>query len=155
MASPPAWAFVGAASPHQYKHGSRVHLQDMDGGGVEDPAASFAVLSLPAPEMALIRRAKKESHPPGMPAPQCWFGRFGSGSAQSLAFLGSRRKHLGHRPMIWLARGGSSQHAMTESPWLQRGGSAQLPFPTVCVFHRKIPPTCRQSPAATLRRCFC
>lgn len=37
---------------------------------------------------------------------------------------------------------------MVESPWLQRGGSAQLPFPTVCVIHRKIPPPCHQSPAA-------
>lgn len=54
------------------------------------PAASVAVL--PAPEMALTR-AKKESHPPEMPAPQCWFGRFGSWRARSLAFLGSREKN--------------------------------------------------------------
>lgn len=112
----------------------------MDGGGVEDPAASVAVLSLPAPEMALIRRAKKESHPPEMPAPQCWFGRFGSRSAQSLAFLGSREKTPGPSTNDLAGPRGSSQHAMIESPWLQRGGSAQLPFPTVCVFHRKILP---------------
>ena len=47
-------------------------------------------------------RYRRASLAPEMPAPQCWFGRFG---APSLAFLGSREKHSANRPMILRAHG--------------------------------------------------